>query len=90
MLSENWSKIQNNRQRWRVQNKEDIVNLLEEVWCIEPEDIFYKIFNKIAIRGIDTVLKISKEDLESLTWKEGNSYLSSLMKPEIGKNRNII
>ena len=63
MTSETRSKSQSNRQTWIEQNKEDIVLLLEEAWCIEPEDTFCKIVNKFAIRGIDTVIKLSKEDL---------------------------
>ena len=83
MPSKTWSKSQTNRQKSREQNKEDTVHLLEEPWCVEPEETFYKIFNKFSIRDIDTVLKLSKEDLESLTWKEDNGDLSSLMKNEV-------
>ena len=65
-------------------NKEEVVHLLEEVCHVEPEATFCKIFNKFAIRGINTVIKLSKEDLESLTWKKANGDLSSLMKNEVG------
>ena len=62
-------------------NKEDVVHLLEEAWFIGPEDTVPKIFNKFTIRDIDTILKLSKGELESLEWKEENSDVSSLMKP---------
>ena len=75
---------------WREQNKEDVAHLLEEVWCIELEETFYNIFNKLAIRGIDNVVELSKEDLESVTWKDDNSYLSSLINNEVGDILNLM
>ena len=66
------------------------MHLLEEVWCIEPEDKFHKIFKKIATRGINAVIELSKEDLESLTWKEENGDLPSLIKSEVGAIRNLM
>ena len=55
MPSETRSKSQSKRQAWREQNEEDIVHLLEEARDVEPEETFYKIFTKLAIRGVDTV-----------------------------------
>ena len=60
------------------------------MWCIEPEDALYKIVNKFAIRGIDYVLKLSREDLEIITWKDENDDLSSLIKNEIEEIRNLM
>ena len=46
------SKSQNNRQRWREQNKEDIVYFMEVAWNIEPDETFYKIFNKFILQFV--------------------------------------
>ena len=34
------------KQTWDEQNREDVIHILEEVWCLETEDTFYKIFHK--------------------------------------------
>ena len=49
----------------------------------------YKIFNKYATRGIDTVIGLSKEDLESLKWKEDNGGMPSLTRSEVGCLRTL-
>ena len=46
MPSETRSKSQNNKQKLREENKEDIVHLLEEAWHVELEETFCKIFNQ--------------------------------------------
>ena len=66
------------------------MHLLEEAWCIDPEESFYKIFRKHEIKGIDTFIELSKEDLESLTWKDDNRALSSLMKNKVGEINNLM
>ena len=78
------SATRSKRQIWREENKDDIVHILEEMWCAGPYEVFYIIFNKYEIRGIDTVIELSKLDLESLKLKEYHGDLSSLMKNEIG------
>ena len=90
MPFETRSKSQINKQKWKEENKEDDVRLLEEVLFFEPEETFYKIFNTLTKMGIDTILKLYKENLESLTWKEDNRDISSLMKFEVGEIHNLM
>ena len=51
---------------------------------------FYKISNKLAIKGVDTFIELSKEGLEILTWKEDNVDLSALMKNGVGEILNLM
>ena len=60
------------------------------MWCLEAEETFYKIFHKLTKMGIESILKLPKEDLETLEWKKENGHMSSLENHEIGKIRNLI
>ena len=74
----------------REQNREDVDHDLEEVWHLEPEETFYKIFHKFTKMGIEPILKMPKADLETLDWKEEKGDVSSLEKHEIGEIRNLM
>ena len=53
-------KSKTDKQMFDDKNREDIVHMLEQVWCLEPEDTFYKIFQKALKRGIPPILHMSK------------------------------
>ena len=59
-----------NRDKRRAENQEDINHLLEEVWGLDPEETFYKIFSRESKKGIQDVIEMSKEDLRELKWRE--------------------
>lgn len=71
---------QSKRQLWKEVTKEDITGLLDEVWFVDIDDLFYKIITRQATSGeIYNTLKLSKETLESLEWKENNGDISLLV-----------
>ena len=46
--------------------QEDTKHLLEEVWNINPQDTFCKVFKREARRGMHVIVNLEKEDLENL------------------------
>ena len=64
------SRTRSKREKRRAETKEDIKHLLEEVWDFRPEENFYKIFSRVATKGIQDAINLNKEQLENLTWKE--------------------
>ena len=34
------------KQMFDERNRENVIHILEQVWCLEPEDTLYKIFHK--------------------------------------------
>ena len=55
-----------NKYKRRLENKEHIKNLLEEVWDFDPDENFSKIFSREAKKGIQDVIDMSKEELREL------------------------
>ena len=60
------------REKPRMENKEDIKYLLEEIWDFQPDKTFYKIFSRHASKGIQDVVNQTKDELKNLTWRDEN------------------
>ena len=73
------------REKRRVENKEDIKNLLEEIWDFFPEESFYEIFTKAASKGIQDILNLPKDDLRALKWIGDNDDVSNLTPNEVSR-----
>ena len=83
-------KGKSDRQKFDEQNREDVIHILEKVWCLNPEDTFYKIFHKYSKRGIHQMLHDSKEDVLKLEWKEVYGDLSHWYNHEIVEIKNLV
>ena len=81
--------LRSKREKRRVETKEDIRHLLEEIYDFDPEETFYKIFSKQAIKGIQDSMNLSKEELKNHTWIEDNSDFSKLEPSKAGKVRSL-
>ena len=77
------------RKKRRVENKEDIKHLQEEVWDFLPDQTFYKIFCRDASKGIQDVLNLTKDELKTLTWRDDNGDVIKLTPSEVGKSRSL-
>ena len=77
------------REKRRVETKEDIKHLLEELWDFDLEENFYKIFSMEASKGIQDDTNLCKEQLENLKWKERNGGVTKLEPSEVGKVRSL-
>ena len=62
--------VSNTREQRKVALKEDVKNLLEELWDAEEEEIFYKIFIRETSKGFHKVLYHSKEEFRELSYRE--------------------
>ena len=70
--------LRHNREKRRSKTKEDIKNLIEEVWGFGLDETFYKIFSRQASKGTQDVIDLTKEELKELTWIEDNGDASKL------------
>ena len=83
------SGTRSNREERRAETKEDIKHLLEEVWDFCSEENFYKILSRAATKGIQDSIILTKEQLETLTWKEKNGDVTKIEPIEVGKFRRL-
>ena len=60
------------KQIFDKKNREDVIHILENLWFINPEDAFYKIFYKKTKNGINQIICNSDKNLLKLEWKEEN------------------
>ena len=61
----------------KEQNIEDVIHILKEACYLDPEETSHKIFHKYSKMGIAPILKLPKEELEKLEWKEENGDVYS-------------
>ena len=77
------------REKRRVDIKEDIKHILEELWDVFPEEPFYKIFTKEAQKWISHALTIPKDELKGLKSKDDNGDDVYLSPSEVGMIRSL-
>ena len=68
----------------RIESKEDIKHILEEILDFVPDEMFYKVFSRKARHGIQHITNMSKEYLAKLEWKEDSGDVSKLEQFEVG------
>ena len=64
--------------------KEDVKYLLEELWGIEEDDMFYKIFTKDAKRGAHKFINFTKDELKDLSYREDDGSVHHIQLHEVG------
>ena len=55
------------REKSKAALKEDVKNLLEELWNAEEGEIFHNFFTRKTSKGTEKVLRYSKEELHKLS-----------------------
>ena len=67
--------------------KEDIKHVLEELWDIEDEEPFYKIFSKqcIGAKSIIDIIRFDKAQLEKLSHEDDEGTVHRLEQHEVEK-----
>ena len=78
------------RTQMKAALKEDIKLLLEELWDAEEEEALYKIFTRESKKGMQKVLRYSKEDLQVLSYREDDGTVFHFKKHEVGDVRMLV
>ena len=61
------TELRSKREKRRTKTKEDIKNILEEIWDFDPEEHFYKMLSRQYRRDIQDAINMIKEDRKELT-----------------------
>ena len=79
----------NTRSRRKAVLKEDVRHLLEELWDIEEDDMFYKFFTRYTNRGMQQFINCSKDELQDLSYREDDGSIHHLQLHEVGDARML-
>ena len=77
----------NTRSRRKAALKEDVKHLLEELWDVEEDETFYKIFTRETKKGMHKFINFYRDDLKDLSYREDNGSVYHIQLHEIGDVR---
>ena len=78
------------KQMFDEKNRGNVIRILEQVWLLEPEDTFYKIFHKYSKRVILSLLHTLTDNLLNLAWKEEKGDMSHLECYQVDGIKNLM